>query len=451
MLFRKAEKQIDDWIENGRNALLVSGVRQAGKSFLIHHCLAKSGRSFFEMNLLNDAALAKSLNESAKKGAEETSMVLQIAAGHPLEKGTIVFLDEIQEAPELVTVIKFLVLKNQYRFILSGSLLGIELKNIRSAPVGFLTYIDLYPLDLEEWYIASGLGEEVFSLLRDCFANRQPVPDSIHQALIDSFYLYLLVGGMPSAVDEYFHSQDVGRVGAIQSDIIRLYKSDFTKYEAGSRLYLNSLYDLIPTELLKGNRRYVIDDLNKPGLKYKNYVRLEEGFEWLRSAGVAVPCLNAREFVLPLLGSVKHSLFKLFLSDVGLLTRQYGRSTALSILGDRDIVNLGALFENFAANELDKHGFPLYYVNSKSRGELDFVIEKDGALLPIEIKSGSSYKTHKALDNFYNEYREAMVFSPYNVETEGKIIYYPIYMLMFLDNRDYGFSAPGVDLSSLNV
>ncbi len=438
-------------MSEGTNALLVTGVRQAGKTYLIERCLKESGRPYLEFNLVENPLLAKNLNESCSRGADAVMMALRAYAGRPLEPGTIVFIDEVQEARELVTAMKFLVLKGKCRFILSGSLLGVELSNLRSAPVGYLSHLDLYPLDLEEWYIASGLGEDVLALVKACFEEKRPVPEAFHLSLIESFYRYLLVGGMPSAVSEFVESQDVGKVALIQDDIIRLYKGDFTKYEKASHIHLTMLYDLVPAELLKANRRYYIDDLNRGKESSYSYARLEDGFEWLRVSGVAVPCLNVRDFEIPLLMSVKRSLFKLYYSDVGLLARCYGPETALSLLGDRSQANIGALFENFAANELDKHGYPLYYLNSKKRGELDFIIEKGGAPVPIEIKSGSSHKVHRAIDNFAPDCKEAYVFSTHNVEVEGKIAYLPIYMLMFLDNRNYGFRATAVDLSTLGL
>ena len=359
---------------------------------------------------------------------------LSLFSNKPLNKGkTFLFFDEIQEFKELATKIKFWVDEGSFRYIFSGSLLGVELKNIKSAPVGYLRTITMYPLDFEEFLQLYNFNDELKSSLKKSFIDKIPVNESVHEKMMQIFNMYLNVGGMPSAVDKFKETKNLELVLKEHNDIISQYKKDFTKYETEDKKpYLTHIYDLIPAELNSSNKRFNYSNLKK-GLKYS---RSEDNFIWLDSAGVAIPAYNVTEPVLPLLLNEKSSLFKLFLSDVGMLTSMYGKSTKMQILANDQDINNGALYENVVAQELKAHGFKLYYYNSKKYGELDFVIEYKGKVLPIEVKSGKSYQRHSALNNIIDvpnyAIDEAYVLSNYNVEVKGNITYYPIYMLMFI-------------------
>ncbi len=443
MLERKIEKEIVQWIKNDNKALLIDGARQVGKTYIIRKALKDCDCEYVEFNLLNSSMLINVLKKS--ESVDDLITNLSLFSNKPLNKGkTFLFFDEIQEFKDLATKIKFWVDEGSFRYIFSGSLLGVELKNIKSAPVGYLRTITMYPLDFEEFLQLYNFNDELKSSLKKSFIDKIPVNESVHEKMMQIFNMYLNVGGMPSAVDKFKETKSLELVLKEHNDIISQYKKDFTKYETEDKKpYLTHIYDLIPAELNSSNKRFNCSNLKK-GLKYS---RSEDNFIWLDSAGVAIPTYNVTEPVLPLLLNEKSSLFKLFLSDVGMLTSMYGKSTKMQILANDQDINNGALYENVVAQELKAHGFKLYYYNSKKYGELDFVIEHKGKVLPIEVKSGKSYQRHSALNNImevknYN-IDEAYVLSNFNVEVKGNITYYPIYMLMFIMDETI---LPNVDL-----
>ncbi len=447
MLFRKVKKDIEEWLSNSKDALLVTGARQVGKSYIIRETLKENNIDFVEFNFIKQTSLIDIFNSTIKEDASNFIMALSVAAKRELNSTTVIFFDEIQECKEIVTIIKFLVERGVYRYILSGSLLGVELVNLRSAPVGYLTTIDMYPMDLEEFYIANGLSSSVFEMLKDSFEKVEAVDPFIHNALIDAFYKYLIVGGMPEAVQTFVETGDIEKVKKIHNKIYREYLKDFTKYEKEKKLKLINTYNLIPSELNMKNKRYIFNNLNEE----LHFDRYENSFNWLIDAGVALPVYNVTEYMIPLEASKKSNLFKLFLSDVGLLTTYYGSATILKLLEKGKDINCGAMFENAVAQELKAHGFKLYYFNNKKHGEVDFLVEYKSELLMIEIKSGKDYQIHSALSYFLsvNSFNKAFVFSNYNVNKKGNIIYLPIYMIMFLYNDFEIEKKVKLDLSNI--
>ena len=433
MLFRKTKSKIEEWINNGKEALLVTGARQVGKSYIIKKTLEENNIDYVSFDLIIDKTILKALSNAINKDVETFISVLRVSSKRILNDDTIIFIDEVQECKEILTVIKYLVNYGKYRYILSGSFLNIELADVRSVPVGYLKIIDMYPLDLQEFLLANGLGDDVIKYLKECFDTKQKVNEFIHEQLIDAFYKYLIVGGMPAAVQEYINTGDFMRVKVIHDEIYRLYKIDFTKYEEKNKLKLIKTYDLIPSELNSKNKRYVFKNLND-NLRFERY---ENSFNWLESAGVSLPCYNVTEFMIPLEASKKSNLFKLFLSDVGMLSSFYGSATILELLNRGKNINCGAMFENAIAQELKAHGFKLQYFNNKKHGEVDFLIEYNNQLLPIEVKSGKDYQIHSALSYFVNQksFDKAIVFSNNNFEEKNNIYYMPIYMVMFLHSN----------------
>ena len=439
MLTRKIEKDILKWIESGDKALLVSGVRQAGKTFIIRKCLKETESDFVEFNLIEMPEVVDIINTASD--TSDLVMKLRLLSGREVkENKTIFFFDEIQRCKEIVTKIKFLVDDRRFRYILSGSLLRVELVNLRSAPVGYLETLKMYPLDFEEFLQVFSVGESLINSLRRSYLEKIPVDDVVNKRMLEIFNLYLIIGGMPDAVEKYSESGDIDSVIRSHTSLIERYKEDFTQYETeNKKLMISRIYDLIPAELNEKNKRFNVVDLKK-GLRYD---RIEESFIWLWKAGVALGVFNVTAPTLPLLLNEKNSLFKLFLSDVGLLTSIYGRSSKLAVLMNDEGVNKGAIYENVVAQELNAHGYSLYYYNSKEKGELDFVIEHNGKVLPLEVKSGKDYSRHSALDNILDidEYgiEEAYVLSAANVKKEGKITYLPIYMIMFIGEETGDF------------
>ena len=310
------------------------------------------------------------------------------------------------------------------------------LKDLRSAPVGYMDELDMYPLDFEEFIKASGVKTETIDYLKKCFLERLPVTDVINNKMLTHLKRYLVIGGMPAAVSTYVETGNVGEVSIIQDNIIRQYKVDFTKYEAeDKKLMLTAIFDQIPSQLLRQNKRFNYSDIQKK-LRFK---KLEDSFLWLKYAGVAIATINATEPRIALSQNAKSSLIKLYSSDVGLLTYQYGNALRAKVLFGEEKINLGGVYENFVAQELNAHGYPSYFYNNHNLGELDFVIEHEGSVLPIEVKSGKDYYVHSAISKaaYNDEYqvKEAYVFANCNIEVRDKIVYYPIYMCAFVSDE----------------
>ena len=449
MLHRKIEISIINWLKNENKALLIDGARQVGKTYIIRKVLKDEHCDYMEFNLLETPEIIGLL--ASCETVDDLITNLSLFSKKPFIKGkTVIFFDEIQEFKEIATKIKFWVDEGSFRFIFSGSLLGVELKNIKSAPVGYLKTITMYPMDFEEFLQIYNFTDELKESLRTSFVERKPVNEEVHGRMMKIFNTYLNVGGMPSAVKRFNQTKSLEDVLSEHEDIVVQYKKDFTRYEKEDKKpYLTQIYDLIPAELNSQTKRFNFADLKK-GLRYE---RSEENFLWLWGAGVALPSYNVSEPTVPLLLNEKSSLFKLFLSDVGMLTYLYGRATKIQLLSNNTNINYGAIYENVVAQELKAHGFKLYYFNSRKTGELDFVIEYNGEILPIEVKSGKDYNRHSALNNVLNisnySVKEAFVLSNYNVSVVDKITYYPIYMLMFIRNDD--IKMPKIELDDLST
>lgn len=449
MLERRIKQEIRDFLDSDRKeALMVTGARQVGKTYIIRECAKEIYKNIVEINFVENQQAVKLFENIT--GSKDILLRLSALTDVPMIPGeTLIFFDEVQECPEIVTAIKFLVEDGQYRYILSGSLLGVELKDIRSVPVGYLSILEMYPLDFREFCEANRVSQTVMDKLKECFEKKQPVDELIQEKMMELFRLYLIVGGMPAVVDAYIRTNNLKEVLRIQQGIVQLYYKDIAKYDKDNKLYLDEIFSLIPSELNNKNKRFIMKDLNE-NFRFSRY---ENSFIWLKEAGVALPVYCVQEPEIPLLLSKSTNLFKLFLSDVGLLASMYVDGLQLKILNREKDINFGAIYENAAAQELKAHGFELYYFNSKKQGELDFVIEYKGNVLPLEIKSGKAYTRHNALDNVLKDERyaipQALVFCNENISTVDKIVYLPIYMIGFLGNEKIDEYIYSIDLSAL--
>ena len=448
-MYRKDSAFIADWINNSNKALLVTGARQIGKTWLIREEIKKSGYTKFEVNFIDQPDMIEYLN--AEMSAEDFLLKLKLIMPENCKPHkTVVFFDEIQKCPEIVTKIKFLVDEGSFKYAMSGSLLGIELKGIASAPVGYLTILRMYPMDFEEFMVANNVSAATLDMLKEKYETNSPVDEFIHQKLLSMFFVYLIVGGMPDAVKTYIATKDIREVDKIQRDITTLYKEDFSQYEQeDKKLKLKSIYDIIPAELNKQNKRFIFTMLDKE-LKFDRY---ENSFLWLKDAGVVLPVYNVDAPVIPLMTSKSSNVFRLFASDIGLLTSAYPAETKIELINKNAEVNNGAHFENAVAQQLTANGFEPYFCKKKNIGEMDFAIEMSGKVIPIEVKSGKAYKSHKALDNFMNvtdyHLNKAYVFSVENVETDGNITYLPIYMCYLLKEKKIGKMIVELDTDGL--
>lgn len=435
VLYRNMKKKIEEFFLSKQNsALMITGARQVGKTFCIREYAKKNYKYVIEINFI-EMPQAVQLFENAKN-AEDILLRISALTDVPMKKGqTIVFFDEVQECKEIVTAIKFLVDEGSYRYILSGSLLGVELKDIRSVPVGYMTIYEMFPLDFFEFCRANKVSEQILTKIAECFEKRNPIDTLIHEKMMDLFRLYLIVGGMPAAVQRYLDTNNLNEVLKVQQGIVQLYKKDIAKYDPDEKLYLEDIFNLIPSELNSKNKRFILKKLNE-NFKFSRY---ENSFIWLKEAGVALPVFCVQEPQIPLLLSKSTNLFKLFLADVGLLASMYADGIQIKILNKEKDINFGSIYENAVAQELRAHGFELYYFNSKKQGELDFVIEYKGEVLPIEVKSGKDYARHRALDHVLkNEsygIKEAMVFCNENIQVKDQVFYCPIYLVGLLKKQ----------------
>ena len=453
MITRKAEVHIRHFLLNDKKSLLVTGARQVGKTFSIRKIGKECFDNFIEINFVDQPDAVEVFNEH--KGAKDLLLRLSALAKKPLVPGkTLIFFDEVQECKEIVTAIKFLVDEGSYQYVMSGSLLGVELDDLRSVPVGYMNEMEMYPLDLAEFFEAIGIAASVVEHIKKCFDEKQPVDDFIHTRMLEALRLYLVVGGMPAVVQSYLDTNNLRKVQEQQRSIIRTYKRDITKYDPDHKLLIEDIYDLIPSELNAKNKRFILKELNEKA----RFSKYENSFLWLKNAGVAIPTFNVEEPQVPLLLNKQRNLFKLFLNDVGLLAAMYGGNIQTKLLSQNPNINFGSIFENLVAQELYAHGFDgghhsLYYFNSKRQGEIDFLVEYDNNVLPIEVKSGKDYERHNALSNVMenDDYRvpSAFVFCQDNVHTIGRITYYPIYMVAFFNQISTKETLYKFDLTGL--
>ena len=448
MINRKIDSYLECFYKNHGKALLVTGVRQSGKSFSIRHFGETNFESFIEINFIEMSDATEIIARA--KDSKDMLMRLSALTNRPLIEGkTLFFFDEVQECPSVVTAIKFLVEEGSYRYILSGSLLGIELNDLRSEPVGYMDVVEMFPLDMEEFFLALGLNRNVLEEVKSAYRQKKAVEDFIHKKMMELFRLYLIVGGMPAVVQKYIDTNNLQAVLAEQQAILRLYKRDIAKYDRNHKLYIEEIFNMIPPELNAKNKRFIMKNLNE-NMKFSRY---ENSFIWLKDAGVAIPVYNVEEPTIPLLLSRSRNLFKLFQNDIGLLTCQFSDGIQLRLLKDEKGINFGSIYENVVAQELRAHGFDLYYFNSKKQGELDFVVELGGKIIPIEVKSGKDYQRHSALNNVLSnkdyQMEEAIVFNNDNLSQSDHILYLPIYMAAFMEKQSLPPITYVVDLTGL--
>lgn len=450
MLYRKIASKIESFLKSEKKRMLVvSGARQVGKSYIIREVGMRLYSNFIEVNMEEDKQ-SNRLFENART-VEDFMIALSTIAGAKMKDSekTLVFIDEIQAYSHLLTLAKFLVEDGRFTYIASGSQLGIALKTTQSIPIGSIELLSMYPLDFEEFLIANGVGELLINEMRRKFEAKEALNESLHMKVMDYFRKYLLVGGMPSAVNTYLSEHNMVSVRNIHRDISLLYKNDAAKYESESlrKLKIQRIYDMVPSNLEKVKKRIVAKDIElKKGKRMADY---QDEFEYLISSGITLEVQAISKPSYPLVENSGKNLLKLYMSDIGLLTGILYHNDVLPIMNDKCGVNLGSVYENVVAQELKAHGFKLYYYDNKKNGEVDFLIDSVDlmSVLPIEVKSGKDYYIHTALNNLLkvDEYKitNGIVFSnEAKVYINGNVIYMPIYYVMFLrssafDNSEF--------------
>lgn len=432
MLKRKIIKKLEAWKGTIANkALLIKGARQVGKTTVVRQFAKANYKNFVEINF-EQMPVAKQAFEG---NLDARTILLNLSAMGfgPLEPGkTLIFFDEIQSCPKARTAIKFLVEDGQYDYIESGSLLGINYKDVSSYPVGFEHELDMYPLDFEEFLWACNISNDVVSMLKDCYASIRPVPDFLHQQIMDRYRQYLVVGGMPEVVATYISNEDFGKTITNQKDILAGYRNDISKYAGNDKMLVKSVFDTIPGQLSKQDKRFVLASIEKNASRRKYGAPTQ----WLVDAGMAYYSFNVGSFELPFPSHENMRLYKLFFVDSGLMCAMVLNGIQAKVLTGDVFVNEGALAENYVAGELAKHGVSLNYYDRKSKHELDFVFPEDDKITILEVKSGKDYKKHVSLDMaqslFSEKINRRIVMSCNNLEVEDGVLYLPFYMSMFI-------------------
>ena len=419
--------------------LLIEGARQIGKSYIIREVGKTLYDNYVEINFVaDDEGIFRDV-----RSTEGFYLKLSMVAGSRLDKyeNTLVFIDEIQHYPQFLTLLKFLREERRYRFICSGSLLGIALKGTTSVPVGSVILKKMYQLDFEEFLIANDFGQEAISYLRNSYERRQSLTAEVHDRVLGLFKRYLLVGGMPDAVNEYLATHNIVRVRETQDAIRVLYGIDASRYEEESarKLHVRRIYDMIPSQMENKKKRIVAKDIqNKKGDRFSNYM---EEFEYLINSGIVIASHAVSNPKYPLAESQQKNLLKLYMNDVGMLSLQLYQYNVQPILNDDAGINLGSIYESAVAQELMAHYGKLFYYDNKQKGEVDFLVDDNSTMsvLPIEVKSGRDYTIHSALDNLmavpdYHIASSVVLSNERVVSEKNGILYLPIYHVMFMGN-----------------
>lgn len=441
MLYRKIEATIELHLKaNSRRILLIDGARQVGKTYIIRHVGKSLFENYIEINMVEDS-LGDRLFANTKTVDDFYLQVSMLAGNKMKEKeNTLIFIDEIQAYPHLLTLLKFLAQENKYTYIASGSLLGVTLSQTTSIPMGSIRKIRMFPLDFEEFLYANGMNEIVISSMRKKFERLEPIDEAMHDKIMDLFRKYLLVGGMPDAVNAYLAEKNIHLVREIQNEIHDYYAADASKYDEEKKLKIRRIYDLIPSNMENKKKRVVAQDIeNKRGRTFNSY---SDEFDYLISAGIALNVQAIANPVFPLIESAGKNLLKLYLNDVGILTGILYKNNIRAVLDDERSINLGSVYETVVASELTAHGYNLFYYDNRSKGEVDYLIDDYESLsvVPIEVKSGKDYTVHSALNAFtqnedYHIKKAFVVSNERTILQKGKITYIPIYYIMFFDSN----------------
>ncbi len=437
-MYRKISKYIEDYLTGTEDKILcIDGARQVGKSYIIRELAKKHFKNYIEINMADDKTGDKLFADV--KSIDQFYIELSVFAGDKLESrdNTIVFLDEIQIYPELLTLLKPLRNDNKYKYIVSGSELGIALTKTTLTPMGSITRKKMYPMDFEEFLIANSFGELVLDHLKKSFEEGTSLDESLHNKILYLFKTYLYVGGMPDAVKSFVETKNVMKIKEIQKDIINFYAEDASKYDEKNKLVIKRIYDMIPSNIENKVKRIQYKKIeNIDDVRYTKYLN---EFEYLISSGIALGAKAVTEPKFPLIQSSSKNLIKLYMNDVGLLTYILYKNNINAILSDTTGINLGAVYETVVAEELKARGHELYYYDRRKVGEVDYLIDDYDSLnvLPLEIKSGKDYKTFRALpkilqDTNYKMRKGYVLSNDREIKTVDKTTYYPIYFIMYL-------------------
>lgn len=440
MLKRKMYQFLLDWkAKKERECLLIKGARQIGKSFIVEEFGKNEYKSFVEINFLKTPRL-KEIFEGDLSADEIYKRMSAHLPGKKFTKGsTLVFLDEIQKCANARTALKFLAEDGRYDVIASGSLLGLhygqdadeEVEEVESIPVGFERQVIMYSLDFEEFLWAYGYESDTIEYLRSFFEKKEKVPEDINEKFESILREYIVVGGMPEAVQKFADTKDFNEVQIVQEKILDAYDDDIALHAKGSeKVKVRACYDSLPRQLARENKKFKYSEVEKRATSRK----YGDSITWLKDSNLVHVCYNVYEPYLPLVANSKNDEFKLYLNDSGLLLAKYGMQTKLAVLTKRIQGNAkGGIYENVISEMLIKSGYNLnYYKTQNSSMELEFVIEKDGEIVPVEVKAGNS--STASLNNFIEIFHPPVAYKLIDGNigaADGKVTL-PHYMAMFI-------------------
>ena len=443
MLYRKIQETIKYYLTHDSNKIMIiDGARQIGKSYIIRYVatelLKDKYPNYIEINFATDSIQERVFSNVSS--VNDFYFKLSTVAGEKMrdKASTLVFLDEIQAYPQFLTLLKFLKQDDRFTYICSGSLLGVTLFKTPSIPIGSIDVRHMYPLDFEEFLLANGFNNYAIQTLKEKYLNLQSLDETTHNKVLDLFKKYLLVGGLPDAVNSFLSTNNIVEIRKIQDDIYNYYKDDASKYDIEHKLKISRVYDTIPSNLENRKKRVIAKNIeHKEGARLSSY---QDEFDYLINAGIALEVKAISQPVFPLVSSSVKNLLKLYLNDVGILTNILFKNNIQPILNNQLSLNLGTVYESVVASELMAHNHPLFYYDNKSNGEVDFLVDDYDSLsvLPLEIKSGKDYKEHSAINKFLNNkidysVKKAYVLSNNRLVSRNQdIIYLPIYYIMFI-------------------
>jgi len=447
VLKRKIYSDLSNWKNCAqKTALIVTGVSQCGKSSAIRDFGMKNYSTFVEFNF------SEHQNSKLLKDRDFSKQDLYIELSRQgktylLPGRTLIFLDEVQTFKQILPMIPELVSDNKYDFILSGSFLNVEMKEeIESLPQKYIQVLEMYPLNFEEFLTAHNVNSDIFEYLEDCFINKKTINEGIHNVLMNHFNKYLLVGGMPAPVEEYLNTLDLNRVDDKKKHIDEVYRTEITRYSKNTKQNMVKLYNNIQKQVKKNNIRFKLSEFDK-NARFEN---AEHKINWLVDAGFALSVPNVTELNTPLGNNESKNLFKLYKSDIGLVTKDLDDESKNDLLENIPSKNKKGLYENALASELLSNGYKLFYYNINNKGKIVFMVEIDNKIIPLVIKGKNTINKHSLLNilldgDKYN-FSEGYALYGGNLIQSGKITYLPIYMSMFLKNNKTKYTSEPLDL-----
>ena len=446
MFKRKILNEIEEWKKRNtkqKKALIIKGLRQVGKTYIVDYFARNNYSSVIYINFKSNPELKKIFSNSLEVDYLKTNISVSIPNAKFIDHDTVIILDEIQECNKARSSLKSFCLDGRYDVICTGSLLGIKGYNreIGYGPsTGYEETLTMKAMDFEEFLLALGISDDVLTSIKQSYANKTPINDAIDINLKRYFKEYICVGGMPSVVETFIEHRDMNIVLHSQRNLIESYKDDFGKYinSKGDELTnyallskINKVFDSIPSQLAKENKKFVYAELDK-GAKKSIY---EEAIDWLINFGLIVPCYCLKNPQLPLEGNKDPDTFKLYFADTGLFVSQLDEGTYKEILDDELKIYKGAIYENIISDAFTKNDKKLYYYKRTSGLEIDFVskINNELSLIEVKAKSGKSKSLNEVLNNKKKyDVDRAYKLGNYSITKNKNIINLPHYLAFLL-------------------